>query len=249
MGDHVLGPTRVRAQREELWQATQAGKLAEFVSALAHEISQPLTAILSYAQAGRRMLGDREPQLHTILQYIVEDDQRAAEIIQRSRSLLKKGEPATRAQDINELVEHMVTLVAPDAEARHAMIKTRLAGDLPLTVLDSRQIKQVMLNLISNGFDAMENNRESRELLITTARNDNNTVTVAVRDSGSGIPAEYLPRLFTHFFTSKPDGFGMGLSISRSIVEAHGGELKGANNTDRGATFSFTLPFDPKGDK
>lgn len=236
----------IKEQRDELLHVTRVGKLAEFVSSLAHEISQPLTAILSYAQAARRILADREPALQEILLHIIDDDQRASEVIRRLHSLLKKSEPEMKSLDINNLINETVGLVAADVTIRNNVLKTQLASDLPTINGDRVQLQQVILNLISNSFDAMENNQDFREMLISTSREGADMIVVAVKDSGCGIPVENIPKLFTHFFTSKPDGLGMGLSISRSIVEAHGGRLEVENNTDRGATFYFTLPVAKK---
>jgi two-component system sensor kinase FixL len=233
-------------QREELLHVTRVGKLAEFVSSLAHEISQPLTAILSYAQAAQRMLEGREPKIKEILQHIVSDDQRAAEVIQRMRSLLKKSKPEIKPLDINALINETVMLIATDAAVRNDALKIELESDLPLIRADRIQLQQVLLNLISNSFDALESNRGEREILIRTSRKDTGTIIVAVKDSGCGIPAKNIPKLFTRFFTSKPDGLGMGLSISRSIIEAHGGRLDVKNNTGRGVTFYFTIPIGAK---
>jgi two-component system, LuxR family, sensor kinase FixL len=233
-------------QREELLHVTRVGKLAEFVSSLAHEISQPLTAILSYAQAAQRMLSDREPEIQKILSYIVNDDKRAAEVIQRLRTLLKKSVPEIKSLDMNTLINETIMLIATDAAVRNSVIKTELDANLPLVRGDKIQLQQVLLNLISNSFDALEDSQNSREILICTSRKDTDTIIVAVKDSGCGIPAQNMTKLFTHFFTSKPDGLGMGLSISRSIVESHSGQLNVKNNPDHGATFYFTIPIDIK---
>lgn len=233
-------------QREELLHVTRVGKLAEFVSSLAHEISQPLTAILSYAQAAQRMLAGREPKIQEILQYIINDDRRASEVIQRLRSLLKKGTPEMKPIDINALARETIVLITTDATVRNSIIKTELNVNLPLVRGDRIQLQQVFLNLISNSFDAMESNKGGREIVIRTSRKDTDTIIVEVQDSGCGISAHHLSKLFTRFFTSKPDGLGMGLSISRSIVEAHGGRLDVRNNPDRGVTFYFTIPVDKK---
>jgi len=236
----------IAEQRKELLHVTRVGKLAEFVSSLAHEISQPLTAILSYAQAGQRLLAGREPELQEILQYIVNDDRRAAEVIQRLKTLLKKSVPEMKPLDINVVVNETVLILATDATVRNIILKSEHENDLPFVSADRIQIQQVLLNLISNGFDALDNNNEKREIVIRTKRLDTNTITVEVTDSGCGIPADNLPKLFTHFFTSKPDGLGMGLSISRSIIEKHGGKLDVKNNSGRGTTFYFTIPVDKK---
>ena len=233
-------------QREELLHVTRVGKLAEFVSSLAHEISQPLTAILSYAQAAQRMLAGREPEIQKILSYIINDDQRAAQVIQRLRVLLKKSEPEIKPLDINAIIDETVILIATDATVRSIVLKIELEGDLPLVRGDRIQLQQVLLNLISNSFDALENSKGGREILIRTSRKDTDTIIVEVKDSGCGIPAQNIPKLFAHFFTSKPDGLGMGLSISRSIVESHGGRLDVKNNPERGATFYFTIPVGTK---
>ena len=233
-------------QREELLHVTRVGKLAEFVSSLAHEISQPLTAILSYAQAAQRMLAGREPELQKILSYIVNDNHRASGVIQRLRSLLKKGSPETKQLDINVIINETVMLIATDAAVRNAVLKIELEKDLPLVRGDRIQLQQVLLNLISNSFDALETSKSERKILIRTSRKDIHTIMVEVKDSGCGIPARNIPKLFTHFFTSKPDGLGMGLSISRSIIEEHGGKLNAKNNPDRGATFYFTIPIGAK---
>lgn len=240
---------KIAEQREELLHVTRVGKLAEFVSSLAHEISQPLTAILSYAQAAQRMLGDREPQLQEILQYIISDDQRAAEVIRRLRSLLKKTKPTFEPLDINVLINDTVALIMTHITVRNKVIKFQLDSTLPLIQGDRIQLQQVILNLISNSLEAMDVSKDSRELSIRTSCQDTNTILVEVKDSGCGIPQENMSKLFVHFFTNKPDGLGMGLSISRSIVEAHGGLLGAKNNPDCGATFYFTLPLNKKNDQ
>ncbi|NTV53077.1 MAG: PAS domain-containing protein [Candidatus Firestonebacteria bacterium] len=237
----------IHEQRDELLHVTRVGKLAEFVSSLAHEISQPLTAILSYTQAAQRVLADREPQIREILQYISNDDVRAIEVIRRLRSLLKKSVPEIKPLDLNTLIQDTLALVATDAMIRNVRLNSELSPGLPPINGDRIQLQQVLLNLISNSFDAMENSPTDRLLSIRTTRKDNTAFIVTITDTGCGIPATNLPKLFTHFFTSKADGLGMGLSISRSIVEAHGGRLTGENNPERGATFIFTLPMKRKG--
>ncbi len=233
-------------QREELLHVTRVGKLAEFVSSLAHEISQPLTAILSYAQAAQRMLANREPELQKVLSYIINDDQRVAEVIKRLRLLLKKSLPEMKALNINTLINETIMLIATDATVRNCVIKTEFDLSLPSIQGDRIQLQQVLLNLISNSFDALESSQGTHEILIRTLRQDSATLIVEVKDSGCGIPAQNIPKLFTHFFTSKPDGLGMGLAISRSIIEAHGGRLEVKNNPDRGATFYFTILINKK---
>jgi len=237
----------IEEQREELLHVTRVGKLAEFVSSLAHEISQPLTAILSYAQAAQRLLKEKDPQVREILQYIINDDQRAAEVIRRLRSLLKKNKPSFETLDINEVTNDTVTLIMAHITAKNKVIKLDLGSNLPLIQGDRIQLQQVLLNLISNSLEAMEENPASHNLFVKTSLK-NDTILVQVKDSGCGIPQENMKKLFAHFFTSKPDGLGMGLSISRSIVEAHDGHLEASNNPKGGATFYFTIPVNRKND-
>lgn len=239
----------IKEQREELLHVTRVGKLAEFVSSLAHEISQPLGAILSYAQAAQRMLAlpadggpSREPEVQEVLGHIIDDDHRATEVIRRLRSLLKKDGSEMKPLDMNALINETVMLITTDLNVRDIVLKLELEGDLPLVMGDRIQIQQVLLNLISNSFDAMEDNQGHREMLIRTIVKDPKTIMVALKDSGSGISAQNIPKLFDHFFTTKSDGLGMGLSISRSIVEVHGGRLEVENNPHRGVTFYFTIP-------
>jgi len=238
--------SEIKEQREELLHVTRVGKLAEFVSSLAHEISQPLTAILSYAQAAQRMYAGKDPQLEEILQYIINDDQRAAEVIRRLRVLLKKTKPTFEPLDINALINDTVTLIMTHITVRNKVVKFELDSNLPLIQGDRIQLQQVLLNLISNSLEAMDESSDSCELLIRSSRKDTNTIMVEVKDSGCGIPVENIKNIFVHFFTSKPEGLGMGLSISRSIVEAHGGCLDAKNNSDFGATFYFTIPVNIK---
>jgi PAS domain S-box-containing protein len=233
----------IEEQREQLLHVTRVGKLAEFVSSLAHEINQPLTAILAYAQAAQRMYAGKDSQLQEILQYIINDDQRAAEVIRRLRVLLKKKKPTFEPLDINALINDTVMLIMTHITVRNKVIKFELHKNLPLIQGDRIQLQQVLLNLISNSLEAMDADSDSRELLIRASLKDTNTIMVEVQDSGCGIPHENMEKLFAHFFTSKPDGLGMGLSISRSIVETHGGALEAKNNSDQGATFNFTLPI------
>ncbi len=246
-----IADLKIEEQREELLHVTRVGKLAEFVSSLAHEISQPLTAILSYAQVAQRMLakgaGGREAELQEIMQFIISDDQRAAEVIRRLPSLLKKTKPAIEPLDISDLIHDTVTLISTHITVRNKVIKFELENNLPFIQGDRIQLQQVLWNLISNSLEAMEGNKDSHEILIVALRKNSNMIRVEVKDSGSGIAKNDIKKLFGHFFTTKPDGLGMGLSISRSIVEAHGGRLMAKNNSDRGATFYFTIPIKRKG--
>lgn len=238
---------KIIEQREEFLHMTSVG--AEFISSLAHEISQPLTAILSYAQAAQRKItsGDN-PELKKIIAYIIKDNQRASAVIHRLYSLLKKGQAEAKLLDINVIINKTVGLIATDAAIRKDVLKIELMNNPPLIRGDQVQLQQVLLNLISNSIDALGNGKELREIKIRSLFKDSGTIMVEVEDSGCGIPAQNLPKLFIRFFTNKKDGLGMALSISRSIIEAHGGRLEVKNNPKHGATFSFTLPIDRKDD-
>jgi PAS domain S-box-containing protein len=233
-------------KRSELLHVTRVGMLAEFVSSLAHEISQPLAAILSYAEAAQRIFAGREPELQEILQYIINDNQRATDVVQRLRILLKKSKPTFEPLDINILVKDTVELAKTHIMIRNIALKFELDRQLPLVPGDRIQLQQVLLNLISNSLEAMEESGDFHELLIRTSSEDAGTMMIEVKDSGSGISAQSMSKLFTHFFTSKPNGLGMGLAISRSIIEAHGGRLEAKNNPAGGAIFYFTLPVGKK---
>jgi len=187
--------SEIQEQREELLHVTRVGKLAEFVSSLAHEISQPLTAILSYAQAAQRMLKDREPQLQEILQYIINDDQRATEVIRRLRTLLKKTKPTFEPLNINTIINDTVTLIMPQITSKNISINLKLDNDLPLIHGDRIQLQQVLLNLISNSIEAMEESPAPRDLLIKSFLKEANTIMVKVRDSGCGIPPKNMKKL------------------------------------------------------
>lgn len=228
--------------REEILHLTRVAELSEIVASLAHEINQPLTAIQSYAQAAQRMLGAREPKTQEILQYIINDDQRAADVIRQLRSLLKKVKQVFEPIDINALLNETIKFMADNIIARKAVLNIELDKNLPTIIGDRIQLQQVLLNLINNSLDAMEGCADSRGLLIKTSHKDNNTIMVEVKDSGCGISAQSESKLFTHFYTTKIKGLGMGLAISRSILKAHGGRLDAKNNPDYGATFYFTIP-------
>ena len=233
-------------QREELLHVTRVGKLGELASSIAHEVNQPLTAILSNAQTAQRHLALGDPDLAEIgeiLQDIVDDDRRAGEVIRKLRSMLKKKELELERLDVNKLIHETAELMNADAVIRNKIIRLDLDERVAQVRGDWVQLQQVLLNLIMNGLDAMvETGPDARELLVRSTREGTGSVVVEVKDSGGGIPEQEMGLLFRHFFTTKPEGMGMGLPISRSIIEAHGGRLVVKNNPGRGATFYFTLP-------
>jgi len=233
--------------RNDLAHAGRVATVGELTASLAHELNQPLTAILSNAQAGQRVLNTVPVDLvevGEIFKDIVEDDKRAGEVIRRLRQLLAKGTPHLRALDLNEALEDVAQLVSGDAVVRGVSVRLELAPGLPEVLGDRVQLQQVALNLVLNGMDALrESAPGSRTLVLRTARADPDTVRVDVQDSGKGIGESDMGKIFQAFYTTKPDGMGIGLAITRSIVDVHGGRLEAHNNLDGGATFSFTLPI------
>jgi PAS domain S-box-containing protein len=233
-------------QRNELAHLSRVAVLGELSVSLAHELNQPLTAILSNAQAAQLLLaqGAADPdELPQILLEIVQESKRAGEVIRRLRLLLKKGEIHRVPLDMNQVVDNVLTLIRSDLINQHVAVQVELARDPPWVDGDEVQLQQVLLNLVINACDAMaEVELTNRALLIRTELAGRNFVRVSVTDQGCGIPPEKIDRIFEPFFTTKGIGTGLGLSVCRSIISAHGGELFAINNPGRGATLQFTLP-------
>jgi PAS domain S-box-containing protein len=232
--------------REELAHVTRVSTVGELTASVAHELNQPLGAILSNAEAAEMFLAADPPALdevREILADIRKDDQRASEVIRRTRGLLRKHELAPQSIEINEAVEEVLKLLNIDASTRKVAMKFERAADLPLVWCDPVHFQQVVLNLVMNSMEAMAGlPEEKRQVVVHTGPGDNGTVKIAVADSGPGIPVDRLPKLFEHFFTTKEGGMGMGLSIARTIVVAHHGQIWAENNPIAGATFYFTMP-------
>lgn len=234
---------RQRAEVAHIGRVSTAGELA---ASMAHELNQPLGAILSNAEAAEMFLNQEPPALgevREILADIRKDDQRAGDVIHRMRALLRRHEMETELLDINGLAEEAVKLVYADAVLRRTELSVGLASGLPPVKGDRVHLQQVLLNLILNGMEAMATIPPGqRELVVRTEQGENGTVKIAVSDSGPGIPPDKLPKLFEPFFTTKKEGLGMGLSIARTIVEAHRGQIWAKSNSGVGATFYVTLP-------
>ena len=232
-------------RRAELTHVSRIATLGELSASLAHELNQPLTAILSNAQAARRFLtGDQaDPdEVNEILDDIINDDKRAADMIKRLHALMRRKELAFTSLDLNKVVRGVAELVNREASTKNVSLFLDLADGLPHVRGDAIHMEQVILNLILNGTEAMAGlDHQSRELRILTTKHDENAVRVSVRDMGSGIDEAYIASIFEAFYTTKPEGMGMGLSICKSIIEAHGGRLWAENNSDQGATVSFTM--------
>jgi len=234
-----------RQQFAELAHAARLATAGQLTAAIAHEINQPLSAILSNAEAAELMLAAEPPpidEVRHILADIRSDDLRASEVIHHLRSLLGKHTPEMEPLDFNALVADVLSLLKVEASRRGVALETDF-GELPPLYGDRVQLQQALLNLMLNGMDAMADIPPAqRRITVRTAANGSGGVAVAVADAGHGVPVERLPHIFDSFATGKKDGMGLGLSIARSIVEAHGGKIRAENNPDRGATFRFTLP-------
>jgi PAS domain S-box-containing protein len=228
-----------------LAHVTRVTMLGEMTTSIAHEVNQPLGAIVTNAGASLRWLVRRPPEIEEVraaIGQIVNDAHRANEVIRRIRRFSKKVDPEMLRLDINEVVEEAVTLLRHDALRHGVAIRLELASGLPQVSGDRIQLQQVMLNLLVNGMEAMATVRERERVLIArTQRHQADGVLVAIEDAGVGIKPENADRLFSAFYTTKADGLGMGLSIVRSIIEAHGGRVWASPNAGSGMTFQFTL--------
>jgi PAS domain S-box-containing protein len=237
---------KLERRRDELTHLDRVASMGELASSLAHELAQPLSAIMSNTQAAVRFLAMQTPDLEEIgaaLHDIVDDNRRASAVIQNMRSMLKKKDSERSVLDINVVVQETLRLVEADSIKNRVSIKIDLTPGLPRIVGDPSQLQQVLINLILNGFQAMAScEPDCRKLTITTSTDDTGAIRVDVCDTGPGVDEEAMGRLFERFFSTKPEGLGMGLAISQSIVAAHKGRLWADRNPARGMTFCFILP-------
>lgn len=239
---------QVQQHQAELAHVARLSTVGEMVAELAHELNQPLSAISSYAQACQRLLdsdgNEDHEELVASLGQVGEQANRAAEIIRRLRRFATKTKPLHVAVDINALICDVAQLTAIDARMAQAEVCFALTDPLPPVIGDRIQLEQVMVNLMCNAFEAMQESEfPCRRLAVRTAVDGAQRIVVDVEDNGVGIPAALIDRIFERFFTTKPNGMGMGLPISQSIIERHGGLLWVTPNPDRGSTFHFTLPI------
>ncbi len=233
--------------REELASVSRLASLGELSAALAHQINQPLSAILINAQAAARCLSKKQPNLDEVsetLSDIIEDNKRASDIIRRLRTLFRSGTVDFNSVDLNQVVLEIARYAKDSEKLNRVSIVIDLEEDLPPIEGDVLHLEQVILNLLSNGVEAMEGSQiEHCEIRISTERYDENSVKVSVQDKGPGIDETTKGQMFQAFQSTKPEGMGMGLSICRVIIEAHGGRMWGENCPDgSGAMFSFTVP-------
>jgi signal transduction histidine kinase len=219
--------------------------IGELTASLAHELSQPLTAILRNAETAKMLLATSPfpaDDLRDIVEDIRKDDKRACEVIRRLHALLAHHEPAHEPLDVNEVARETAAIVAPDADYKGVRVHLDLAAVPGIVAGDRVHLQQVLLNLMLNSIEAMGAMAPERRRLVVRTASHNGSVSVLVNDTGPGLGANEAPRIFEAFYTTKGGGMGMGLSIARSIVEAHGGAIEGGNNPEGGATMRFTLP-------
>jgi len=234
----------------ELAHTNRVATMGHLTASIAHEVNQPIAATVTNAQAALRWLRAGSSHLEKVQQSltsIVEDGTRAGEVINRIRALIKKAPPRKDRLEINGVIVEIIELTRGEAMKYGISVLTELADHLPVVEADRVQLQQVLLNLIVNALDAMgAPNEGPGQLLISTGKVETSGVLVALQDSGPGLEAAMLERVFESFYTTKPTGLGLGLSICRSIIEAHGGRLWASTNQRRGATFQFTLPGEAK---
>jgi signal transduction histidine kinase len=235
---------RLRQVQADLAHLSRVTTMGELTASLAHEIRQPISAAVTNAKTCLRWLVRDAPDLAEASEAasrIVKDATRAADIISRISALFKKGALQRELVDVNEVIREMIVLLRSEANRYSVSIRIELAEDLPTVIADRVQLQQVFMNLMLNGIDAMKGITGEGELTIKS-KADDGQVLVSVSDTGVGLPLEQAEQIFKAFFTTKDEGIGMGLPISRSIIESHGGHLWATGGSGRGATFQFTLP-------
>jgi len=246
--DHMLASEALRDAEAALARVNRVTTLGVLAASIAHEVNQPLGAMITSAAACTRWLAAQPPEMEkarSALQRIAKDGRRAGQVVDRIRALVNRQAPRRTRVDINEAILEVIALTRDEVRRNAITLETSLAPDVPLIEGDRVQLQQVVLNLLVNAIEAMRGSgAQSRELAIGSARDGATNVTVGVRDSGPGVDPAHLDRLFEAFYTTKEEGIGMGLSISRSIIEAHGGRLWVTPNLPHGAAFRFSLPVD-----
>jgi PAS domain S-box-containing protein len=246
MIERKQGEEALQRSKAELAHVTRVMMMGELIASIAHEVNQPLGAIVTNGQACLRLLGRESPNLQKsreVLERVVNDGMRASEVITRIRALLTKNDAEKTRLNVNEIIQEVIALTSAEVSESELQLQTILAADLPLVWGDRVQLQQVLLNLILNAKEAMSGvGWRQRELSITSLASPSGEIVVAVRDSGTGLDPRDCERIFDPFFSTKADGLGLGLSISRRIIEAHGGRHWATPNEDQGATVQFALP-------
>jgi C4-dicarboxylate-specific signal transduction histidine kinase len=241
-----LSQEALHKAQSELAHVSRVITLGELAASVAHEVNQPLAAIVTNGGASLRWLKRSPPEIdeaRSSLQHMISDAKRAGDVIHRIRTLSRNVEPERVQLDLNHVIDEVVKLIDREVVSHRVSLRLDLATDLPPVRGDRVQLQQVIINFLVNGIQAMAAvDERGRELMVRSRRAAGHQALVAVQDSGTGIDPENAGRLFDAFFTTKPNGMGLGLSICRSIIEAHGGRLWASRNVGPGATFQFTLP-------
>jgi C4-dicarboxylate-specific signal transduction histidine kinase len=242
-----LAELELQNTRTELAHVMRVTSLGELTASIAHEVNQPLAAVIANAEACLGWLGRESPDLneaHAAIERIVRDGHRAGEVIRRVRALIKRTDTQMTPLDVNEVVSEVISIVEHELRRYRVSLRMDLSGDLPVVFGDRIQLEQVLLNLIINSMEAMQPITDrQRELLIRSGQDEAQQVLVTVMDCGIGLSAESAQRIFDAFVTTKSSGMGMGLSICRSIIQAHGGRIWASPREPFGAAVQFTLPL------
>ena len=237
---------QVHRARADLAHVARVTTLGELTAAIAHEINQPLTALVTQGSACLRWLAHEPPNLgegRSSVEAMIDSGIRAAEVISRLRAMMKKSAPHRDLLNINDAILAVIALVGPEAQRNQVLVRTELSNDLPLVLGDRIQLQQVILNLIMNAIEAVRQiDQTQRKVLVVSRKAESKGALVEVQDSGAGLEGVALDRLFDAFYTTKPDGMGIGLAVSRTIIESHGGQLRALPNVPKGAVFQFQLP-------
>jgi C4-dicarboxylate-specific signal transduction histidine kinase len=233
--------------RAELARFARVAILGELTASIAHEVNQPLAGVVSSGDACRRWLANRPPNIERAnqsLERVIRDADRARKIVERVRGLARKAPPQKAAVSVREALREVIVLTRGEVEQNQIRVEAQFADDLPLVWADRIQLQQVCLNLILNAIEAIKDDLHGgpRNLLVRAEKDPTDSVLLTVSDTGAGLDSEKTEHIFSAFYTTKPEGMGMGLAISRSIIEAHGGRLWASDNVPRGAKFQFTLP-------
>jgi len=245
--EHVLASEALREAQADLARVTRVTTLGELTASIAHEVNQPLATVVTFGDASLRWLDREVPRIdkaRSAVQQMIGSARHASEVIERIRALSKKGAFESVRLDINQVIDDVIALIRGEINVHGISLRLELGASLPPVDGDRIQLQQVIVNLLMNGIQAMSAVTDRhRELRIRSREHGSDQMLVAVEDSGIGIEPEHAAQLFNAFFTTKPDGMGMGLSICRSIIEAHGGQLWATANVPHGATFQLTLPL------
>jgi C4-dicarboxylate-specific signal transduction histidine kinase len=242
----ALAKRELEQVRAELARFARVATLGELTASIAHEVNQPLAGVVSSGNACQRWLASEPPNIERAnqsLDRIIRDANRASQVVERVLGLARKTPPNKAHLSINDAVQEIIALTRGEIERNRVLLRTQLSDDLPMVLADRIQLQQVLLNLITNAVEALGVvNDGRRDMLVTTALDGTDSVLFAVEDTGEGLDSETLQNVFDAFYTTKREGIGMGLAVSRSIIEAHGGRLWASLNEPRGALFQLTLP-------